>query len=131
MESEGIKLPEFFPIVEVLAETAKEAAKKILLVSSRFGKFTQSGLIAFVRKFGLKEVDFDFVELDTPDIIIDDFVFNNNENEYNALDKEDFFEEEEEEEEDTNDNKEIDQKELLSKLNATCPRCKFEFEIKK
>ena len=67
-----VQLPEKYPVVFIHAKNKKEAAKLILLQSSRYGKMTNETLYEFLHE---NELNFDDlkVELDLPDIKMDLF----------------------------------------------------------
>jgi len=84
LEFEGYKLPETFPVCFIQAKDKKEAAEKLLLLNSKFGKITDEGLELYLDKFELND---DFAEfsklLNYDEIKLDEFVnenYNENEN---------------------------------------------------
>lgn len=56
MSTEGIEMPEEFPIVDIDAKNKKEAMKKVLAISSNYGTMTKKGLQGFMNDAGL-EID--------------------------------------------------------------------------
>ena len=56
------KLPEKYPFIQVFAKDIKEAARKILIFNSRYGKIVEDGLYGFIHKFALQD---DISELET------------------------------------------------------------------
>jgi len=68
MQNEGIELPDKFPACHVFAKDKKEAAEKLLLVSSQYGKFNEEGLYEFSQKY---ELDLPELKLDLPGINLD------------------------------------------------------------
>lgn len=75
MQEEGIELPPKFPIIDVDADSYKQAKKKILAISSQYGTITQEGLIEFNKDLGLSFNDiqdsfsFDGLDFDNMDIL--------------------------------------------------------------
>ena len=65
MKEDGEKLPKVFPVIEIFAKDKQEAAKAILLQSSRYGKITQDGFDGFISEFNLQDEWLD--ELDFPE----------------------------------------------------------------
>ncbi len=70
MQEEGIQLPERYPAFEVIASDRREAKKKVLLCSSRYGKIDEGGMTDYLNEPGF-EIDaatleefVDFPELD-------------------------------------------------------------------
>lgn len=53
MSEEGITLPESFPIVEVDAKSEKEAKRKVLAITSNYGRMTDKGLFSFADNAGI------------------------------------------------------------------------------
>lgn len=62
MKEAGEELPVTFPLIPVLAENKKEAARAILLQSSRYGKITQEGFDGFTSAFDLSSEWLECVE---------------------------------------------------------------------
>jgi hypothetical protein len=66
MTEEGIQIPEQIPVVMVSAKDEKDAAKKLLLLNSRYAQITQEGFDQFLE---INEIgDEVFVEIDIPDV---------------------------------------------------------------
>lgn len=68
MREEGIELPAEFPIVKVQADSYKQACKRILALSSQYGKLSKEGLDAFMKRadisFNEVEEEFEFDSID-------------------------------------------------------------------
>jgi hypothetical protein len=59
MLSDGVELPEAFPVVYVQADDVNDAKRKLLAINSQYGEMTSQGLHDFIA-----DTDIDFVELD-------------------------------------------------------------------
>lgn len=70
MQEEGIELPDEFPVVKVDADNYKQACKRILALSSQYGKISKEGLDAFMKRADIsfneveEEFEFDAIDFD-------------------------------------------------------------------
>lgn len=70
MSEEGIELPDQFPIVQVEADSYKQACKRILALSSQYGSMTKDGLKDFMDRAEIsfeeveEEFEFDAIDFD-------------------------------------------------------------------
>jgi len=69
---EGYELEKDIPTCEIHAKNATEAAKKLLMENSKFGRITEDGLYEFSRKYNISAKD--IPELKVPDIDMDVFM---------------------------------------------------------
>lgn len=77
MTEAGEKLPENFPLIQIFADNKKEAARAILLQSSRYGKITQEGFDGFIDSFDLSSDWLECVEF--PEVLTWDIPTENKE----------------------------------------------------
>lgn len=61
------------PVVEIDAENEREAAEKLLLLSSRYGEITDAGLSEFIDNYGV-EIEELIEKIELPEIDMDDFL---------------------------------------------------------
>ena len=71
LEREGWEVEGGIPIVEIEAEDEKDAAEKLLLLSSTYGKVDAQGTYEFVEQFGIDLVDWGLSDL--PDFDVEAF----------------------------------------------------------
>jgi hypothetical protein len=71
LEREGWELDGDVPVVEIEAKDEKEAAEKLLVLSSTYGKIEPQGVYEFTEQYGIDLRDFDLPDL--PDFDIDSF----------------------------------------------------------
>jgi hypothetical protein len=68
MREEGVEVPDRFPIVMVEADSYKQACKRILALSSQYGKMSYDGLKGFMERaeisFSEVEEEFEFDAID-------------------------------------------------------------------
>ena len=83
IEKEGWELAGGVPVVDIEAETETEAAEKLLILSSTYGKVEPQGLYEFTQTHDISLAEFDLPDL--PDFDLDSF-------------KDEFYDEEEEDE---------------------------------
>ena len=83
IEKEGWELAGGVPVVDIEAETETEAAEKLLILSSTYGKIEPQGLYEFTQTHDISLAEFDLPDL--PDFDLDSF-------------KDEFYDEEEEDE---------------------------------
>jgi hypothetical protein len=107
LQEEGYIIPPL-PADRIFAKNRIEAKKKLLVLNSRYGQITESGLTEF-----LNEEDFE--------IPIEDM------QEYLTFPEIDFNAEQINSED---VNKELNAEELAKELNVTCPKCGFQFKGK-
>ena len=128
MQNEGIELPDKFPACHVFAKDKKEAAEKLLLVSSQYGKFNEEGLYEFSQKY---ELDLPELKLSLPEI--DLALFADKEYDYKfkpdynpVIDTNKVTYDKIKQEKDNlvkQINKEINKRDII------CPKCGYQFEI--
>lgn len=105
--ADGHEFDGMVPIDEIEAKSEKEAAKKLLAVSSQFARITHGGLAEFVGNF---EIDLtDIADIEIPDIDFDD-IFGDAGTDAPIPD----------------DNKDIDEDEMHNTKNE-CPKCGFKW----
>jgi 16S rRNA G966 N2-methylase RsmD len=70
LAGEGAQLPDAYPVVFIKAKDKKDAAQKLLVITSNYGRTTQEGLSDFAIDFG---IDMNFIEDFTriPDVSFD------------------------------------------------------------
>lgn len=101
-----VQLPEEYPVVFIHAKNKQEAAKMILLQSSRYGRMTNESLYEFLHENTLKIEDLK-IELDLPDIDVEVFMKGYNDETFVPA--------------------EDDQANLDTKKSVKCPECGNEF----
>jgi hypothetical protein len=77
MREEGIGMPKTFPIVIVEADSYKQACKRILALSSQYGKMSHEGLKEFMNRSDIsfneieEEFEFDAIDFQTFSMVDD------------------------------------------------------------
>ena len=72
LENEGWQVDGGIPVVRIEAESARDAAEKVVLMASTYGKIDQQGLYDFTEMYGLQLPSWDLHDL--PDFNYDDYV---------------------------------------------------------
>ena len=68
LERRGWHLDGDVPVVRIAAKSKKDAAEKLLAITSTYGKIDASGLYEFVENFGVEFLSMDSVELPNLDV---------------------------------------------------------------
>lgn len=108
LNKRGYNIP-LLPADHIKAKDKKNAAKKLLLLNSQYGKITQDTFESFCKSYSL-DINLDLLNIEIPDIILEDIDVK-----FKPKNNRDTFDD-------------IAERQLNKQL-ITCPYCKKEFEI--